>query len=212
MAGEPEGIPMSILRTVFRPLQNEVWERLNRRLDGTLIDRDGTLRDELRIKAGSWTVTLDRHCEHGGRTEVLYTRFRAPYVNSDGFRFAIFHEGIFQNIAKLFGLQDIKSGYGDLDGAFILQANSETTLRALCTSQKFRQLLLSEPEIHLHVRDSGDWFREEFPEGVDELVLEIEGEVEEMKRLERLYDLFCETLHMLCHIGSAYEDDPEVDG
>jgi hypothetical protein len=93
---------------------------------------------------------------------------------------------------------------------FVLQGNDENRLKTLCGNTGFKDLIVSEPGIHLFVRDSGDWFREEFPAGVDELVLEVEGEVKHLERLKRLYALFSNTIHVLCHIGSAYEDDPDL--
>ena len=49
-----------------------------------------------------------------------------------------------------------------------------------------------------------------FPQQTDELCFTALGVIKDVDRLKRLYDLFAETLHTLCHIGSAYEDDPGV--
>ena len=59
--------------------------------------------------------------------------------------------------------------------------------------------------------DSGDWFKEDYPEGVDELCLEVEGQVKSYHRLKQLYVLFAETIHRLCLIGSAYEGSVELE-
>jgi hypothetical protein len=34
--------------------------------------------------------------------------------------------------------------------------------------------------------------------------------IKDIDRLKLLYELFAETLHTLCAMGSAYEDDPGV--
>jgi len=48
----------------------------------------------------------------------------------------------------------------------------------------------------------------EFGEDTDELFMEVVGIVRRPMRLLALYELFAETLNRLCHLGSAYEDDP----
>ncbi len=45
----------------------------------------------------------------------------------------------------------------------------------------------------------------------DELYFQVPGEIEDLGRLEGLFDLFSEVLHRLCHMGAAYQDDPHVD-
>jgi len=156
-------------------------------------------------------ITLDLHGEAGYRSEVLYTRLRAPYVNPDGFRFNIYHETVFSGIAHLFGGQDVTTGFDEFDHMFVVKATDEDKVRRLCAGKKLRELVKTEPHLHLFVRNSGDWFADRFPEGVDELVLEVEGEVTDLDRLKRLYAIFAQTLHRLCRIGSAYEDDPHVE-
>jgi hypothetical protein len=42
------------------------------------------------------------------------------------------------------------------------------------------------------------------------LYLQVAGVVKDVDRLKLLYELFAETLNHLCHIGSAYEDDPKL--
>ncbi len=58
------------------------------------------------------------------------------------------------------------------------------------------------------VRDDEGCFKSRFPEKVDELYFRIPGVVKDIWRLKALYDLFPEVLNYLCHIGSAYENDP----
>jgi hypothetical protein len=45
---------------------------------------------------------------------------------------------------------------------------------------------------------------------VDELKFHTVGIIKDLVRLQQLFELFAATLHRLCHIGSAYEDDPQV--
>jgi len=194
----------------FRGQAGDVWHQLCRKLDGEFVEREGWRQDKVLVHVGRWTVTLDVHSEPGYKHETYYTRFRAAYINPDGFRFNIYHQSVWSGIAGLLGAQDVKTGHPEIDGAFVIKANDEKKIKLLLDNPELRRLLAAEPACHLQVRDSGDWFALQFPEGVDELVLEVEGRVESLERLERLYALFAETLHTLSHIGSAYEQDPNL--
>ena len=55
------------------------------------------------------------------------------------------------------------------------------------------------------------WFGAKFGEGIDELHFQVIGVITDIDRLKLLYELFAEVLNHLCAIGSAYEDDPEVE-
>ena len=52
--------------------------------------------------------------------------------------------------------------------------------------------------------------RQPFP-GVDELYFSVVGVIKDAERLKSLYYLFAEVLNQLCHIGSAYENDPQLE-
>ena len=64
--------------------------------------------------------------------------------------------------------------------------------------------------MHLTVRDDEGWFSKSFPEGVDELYFQVAYIIKDVDQLKSLYELFAVTLNQLCHIDSAYENDPEV--
>ena len=136
--------------------------------------------------------------------------FRAPYVNKDGFRFTIYRKSIFSGLGKLLGMQDVEVGYPEFDEAFIIKGNDEAKLRALFANDHIRQLIEMQPAVYLTVKDDEGWFGPHFPEGVDELCFHVVGVIKDIDRLKSLYYLFAETLNHLCHIGSAYEDDPKL--
>ncbi len=196
---------MSSLREKFADHENELWKRLSDELGGRLTDEKGWRHDKLVACMGSWSVTLDYHSEPGYRSEHIYTRLRAPFVNPDGLRFAISHQDVFANIGKLLGMQDIQVDHEPFDKMFLVQGSDPDKIKALFDDDRLRELTKLEPDIHLQVRDAGSWFKDDFPDGVDELVLELQGEVKDIDRLKRLYELFSRVLNGLCALGSAYE-------
>jgi len=107
-------------------------------------------------------------------------------------------------------MQDIQVGDPQFDRDFIIKGNNPTKLRSLFANPRIRQLIQAQPEIYLTVKDDEGWFGQSFPEGVDELYFQVVGVLKDVPRLKALYELFAETLHYLCHLGSAYEDDPKL--
>ena len=201
---------VTMLNKNFQERAELVWAKLSEEIGGAFLHREegGGRHDKVFARVDNWSVTLDLHSENG--SEVLYTRYRAPYINPDGFRFNIYHADFWDNISRAVGFQDVIIGDEVFDDHFRIMGNDERLVRRLFSNRKLRELLKQEPEAHLFVRDSGDWFAEDFPDGVDELVLEVEGEIADLERLARMYGIFAEALRTLCHIGAAYENDPEI--
>ena len=202
-----------MLNKNFREHEEQVWAKLSEEIGGAFLHRTkGEGRhDKVFAKVDQWSVTLDLHSEPGYRSEVIYTRFRAAYINPDGFRFNIFKADLWDDISRVVGFQDVEVGEADFDDHFRIMGSDEDQLKRLFRHHRLKALLKQEPEAHMFVRDSGVWFQDEFPEGVDELVLEVEGEIADLTRLERMYAILAAALHTLCHVGSAYEDDPELE-
>lgn len=198
---------MGFLREAFGNHKAEVWKQLSEQIGARFIAGGFWHADKVVAKVDAWTVTLDTYCEPVGRTTVTCTRMRAPYVNRDGFRFTIYKMDVFSDLARHAGMQDIPIGDAAFDHDYIIKANDEAKARALFADETLRRIITELPEFHLEVKDDEGWFGEHFPEGVDELSFQVVGVIEDIATLTKLYDLFAETLHQLCRIGSAYEGE-----
>jgi hypothetical protein len=135
---------------------------------------------------------------------------RAPYVNPDGFRFTIYRRGLFSEVAKWFGMQDIEVGDPVFDRDFVIKGTDPLRVRLLLENPRIRELISRQPEIHFSVKNDEGYFGPKFPAGVDELYFNVMGVIKDVPRLKLLYDLFSETLDELCRIGSAYENAPDL--
>jgi hypothetical protein len=155
-------------------------------------------------------LTLDTYAVSTGKSVVVFTRMRAPYVNPDGFRFTIYRKGVFSELAKRLGMQDVSVGDEAFDKDFIIKGTDEGKLRDLFGNARIRELLAKQPEVHFTVKDDEGWFGPNFPDGVDELSYAVPGVIKDAERLKLLYALFGETLDQLCRIGSAYNEAPNV--
>jgi len=198
------------VRKLFGPSREEIWRRLCAEIDGRYVDGGFWRGDKVQATHGEWTVTLDTFVVSTGKTTVVYTRMRAPYVNPAGFRFTVYRRGFFADLGKRFGMQDVEVGHEPFDHDFIIKGTDESRLKQLFANPKIRELVSRQPTIHFTVKDDEGWFGPSFPEGVDELYFQTVGVIKDVERLKLLYELFAETLDHLCHMGSAYQQAPNV--
>lgn len=199
---------MGVLRKLFGPSQQEIWQQLSAEIGARYVEGGFWKGDKVQATHGPWIITLDKYVVSTGKTTVVYTRIRAPYVNPDGFRFTVYRKGLFSEIAKWFGMQDIQVGYPPIDQDFIFKSNQPSKLQGLFSNSRIRELIAMQPEINFSVKDDEGFFGPSFPEGVDELCFLTRGVIKDLERLKLLYELFAETLDQLCRIGSAYETAP----
>ncbi len=197
---------MGILRDIFGPSKADIWQQLADEANGHFVDGGFFGKSKVVFTHGQWSITLDTYTSDN----ATFTRMRAPYVNQDGFRFDIFFENLVSEIGKNLGAQDFQSGDADFDDQFVIKGNSEQKVRAFLASPRLRALIEAQPNIRFEVRDDEGWFGSTFPDGVDELRFTCGDFIYDTDRLKALYELFAVALDQLCHIGSAYEDDPHV--
>jgi hypothetical protein len=202
---------MGAFRNWFGPSKDEVWGQLSREIRADFVEGGFWRGSKVQAAVKEWTVTLDTYTVSTGKSQITYTRMRAPYVNKDGFRFKIYRKGFFSNLAKLLGMEDVDVGYPRFDDDFIIQGNDADKLRLFFADPAIRQLIEIQPAISLEVKDDEGWFGTRFPEGVDELHFQVVGIIKEIDRLKSLYELFARVLDRLCEIGSAYENDPQIE-
>jgi hypothetical protein len=206
---------MGFLRDMFGPSREEIWRQVCSEIDAQYVDGGFWKGDKVQARHGQWTITLDVYAvsHNSGKTHSTthYTRLRAPYVNKDGFRFTIYRKSFFSDIGKWFGMQDVEVGHAEFDEAFIIKGNDEQKLRELFADENIRQLLEMQSAANLTVKDDEGWFASTFPDGVDELHFSTLGVIKDVDRLKSLYYLFAAVLDRLCQIGSAYQNNPNVD-
>jgi len=192
------------------PDKEAVWRQLCQEIGAEFIKGGLWKGAKVQAHVGTWTMTLDTYTISDGHSQTTYTRVRAPYVNPEGFRFTIYRKGVFSNLGKMLGMQDIEIGDPEFDEAFIVKGNNDGRVQTLFTDARLRALIQAQPAIQLEVKDSEGWFGPKFPENVDELHFQVVGVITDMARLKSLFDLFAAVLEELCKIGSAYEQDPGV--
>jgi hypothetical protein len=201
---------MNTLRKFFGPSKAEIWRQLCNETGADYVQGGFWKGDKVQVTHDQWVITLDTYAVSTGKSTMVFTRLRAPYVNPDHFRFTIYRGGLFSEIAKWLGMQDIEVGHKDFDREFIIKGTHEIKLRALFDNARLRELIASQPQIHFTVKDDEGCWGTDFPPDTDQLSFYVCGIIKDVERLKLLFELFAETLDQLCRIGSAYEQAPQV--
>lgn len=201
---------MHRLLSWFGESRAEVWRKLSAELGGSYSASTWRRAARITIVHGHWTITLDTFTVHAGNTHVPYTRFRAPFLNTDAFRMKIYRSSVFSALGKWLGMQDVEVGSLQFDADFVVKTNDERKVRAFCHDQRLRAMLSAQKRITLSVEDHEGWFGPKFPADTDELRVVVGGHLKDIERLRALFELFARALDRLCAIGAAYEKKPEL--
>lgn len=198
---------MDQLQPVFRNNRQEIWDELCEHLDESGKKWDGK---KVTVRHGNFVVSLDVHAELAGYASRVVTRLRAAYINRDGFRFRLRRSNWLSDISVMLGTQDIKVGDEAFDEAFVISSNNEEKAKWLLDDAALRDALRTSQADLVEVRDDEGDFGPAFPVAVDELYLHSRQRLTAYGEIEKLYAVFSELLNRLCHMGSAYEDDPHL--
>ena len=204
-----------LLRELFGTSREDIWRQLAAETGASFVEGGFWKGAKVEASHGEWVITLE-NVAYGKQTA---TRLRAPYVNPDGFRFRVYRKGIFSELGKMLGMQDVEVGQPDFDRDFVIQGTDEGKLRRLFANARIRELIAAQPQIHFTVKEAPgiftrDLFAEVQPENVNALEFltgsVIKDKIKDKERLRLLFDLFAETLDELCRMGSAYKVAPGI--
>lgn len=192
----------------FGPSKKEVWAQMAQEVNGEYIDEGFWRGGRLEVVYKNWVLNLDNYTVHTGKSSVTFTRMRAPFINKDGLSFRIYYRGIFSDIGKLFGMQDIEIGIEEFDKIFIVQGNNEDRIVRLFSSFKIREMLSRQQALMLQVVNEKGRFKPKSPEGKSALSFEVVGVIKDVERLKNLVELFKCVLDELELLGTAASGTP----
>lgn len=188
--------------------RTQVWQKLAAELGGRFSAGTWSRGTRVDVEHGAWTITLDTFVVMAGRVPIPFTRWRAPFRNQASWRLKIYRSGLFSEIGKFLGMQDVEVGSVQFDRDFVIKTNDERLARAFCADAAVRDGLSAHGQITLGVEDHEGWFTS-FPPDTDELRLVVPGHLADLEQLRRLFDLFADALDRLFAIGAASEQRPD---
>lgn len=196
---------------LFGKSRKEAWQKVAEEMGFQLVEGGFFKTDKIIGKLYDWTITLDTYTVSTGKSSTTYTRIRTPYRYKDDFRFKIYRKGIFSNLGKLLGTQDVEVGVPSLDENFIIQGNHEDKMKTLFTYESIRKIIEGQDRIRLEVKEDDGFMGTKFPEGVKQLYFQDHGVIKEEKRLVALLYLFGEVLKKMHELDSIENIDPQVE-
>ena len=182
---------------VFRGYRDEVWTALQRAMN------EGGAWDgrAVRVHHPPFVVTIDINAQLAGYASEVETRLRAAFPNPRTIRFRMVRQAWKSRLAQHLGLHDVEVGDAAFDAAFWIRAHDAEAVRRLLSDPELRDGLVRSPAWVVEVRDDDGWFGQEFPAGVDMLLLEAPGRVADPEAIGTMYDAMARLLD-----GLARED------
>ena len=191
---------MGVLMKLFSPTSVEVWRQLSDEIGAKYHEGDFWNRTRIELTRDDWTIILDTYFSAADKHE--YTRLQAIFHNPDDFRFTVYRHGLFSDIAKWFGMQDVEVGHEKFDRDFIIQGTDESKLKMLFSNAKLRELVAAQPNIYFALQPESEKSNTAKPGDLDKLCFTAVGVIKDLDQLRQLFDLLTETLDQLSKIVS----------
>jgi len=195
---------------LFGTSRKEVWKQLSKEMNANYIEGSFFKGPRIEYKHNNWTIYLDTYTVSTGKSSITYTRMRAPFINQNKFLFKVYRKGVFSNIGKALGMQDIEIGYDYFDNGYIIKGNDEILLRRLFQNHNIRNLIEKQSRIVLEIKDNEGSFGPKFNDNESELYFVVIGVIKDKERLKNLFELFKKVINELEIIGITVNQTPEA--
>ncbi len=176
-------------RRIAGTTSNEVWDHIN----ADFTSGESIHNYHVVIGLDNQEIELDIMSSPGGSAEGGYdtTRLTAHLTGHRGFHFAIHPEDFLYKIGKLFGMEDITTGYPEFDKNVMVKTNDPQKFKSIFSGEDVRQgfQTLSGYSFKIVPHDE--------MEG-DHLELYIQRGITNARELEPIFSAFC-------HVATSLE-------
>jgi len=195
---------------IFGISRKEVWKQLSEEINANYIEGSFFKGPRIEYKHNNWIIYLDTYTVSTGKSSTTYTRMRVPFINQKKFLFKVYRKGVFSNLGKALGMQDIEIGYDYFDNDYIIKGNDEILLRRLFQNHNIRNLIEKQSRILLEIKDNEGRFGPKFNDNESELYFVVIGVIKDKERIKNLFELFVKIVDELETIGITVNQTPEV--
>jgi hypothetical protein len=137
---------MTILKGIYKFILGKdyapVWQQFAKEKGGTYLPISN---DRVQFPYMDFTITFDAYTHYvvvgGSSYEYEYTRGQVEFFCPDNFKLLITQQGLIDNVAKLFGMQDIQIGNKQFDKKFIVKSNDEAKTLLLLSNNSITKSL-----------------------------------------------------------------------
>jgi len=198
---------MGILREAYKSFfgkeDDSVWRQFAEEKKGKyapVSDHRVLLKHkEITIAFGAYThYTVVGHASN----PADYTRGFVEFSSKDDFTFCLRHQGFFENVGKLFGMQDIEIGDSSFDKQFIIKSNDEMRTSLFLSNSIVQDSLQKLRTIRFEITNEEGLWGEKPTDGNYMLYFVSQGKITKIDELNNLHQLFVETIDMLIKTNS----------
>lgn len=192
---------------MFVASKEDAWRRLSAEIGAEYIEGGFFKTSKVSLNYKQWKITLDTYTVSTGKSSVTYTRITAPFNNKTKLHFRIYRKGLFSDIGKFLGMQDIKIGDAAFDEAFIIQGNNEKIIKDILMNEDINYLFKRQKRVDIAIHKDRGLFSEKTPEGYDEIYFRVPGVIKDLQALKELFILFTKLLDIIANMN---EDEQVV--
>ena len=180
---------MEDVKVISGSTEQEIWNVV----EADLTAEEDLLSYDVVIEQGDQQIELFIDIDLGGGFESgsQLTQLTAPLSVTDDFKFAIHHEGFLDTIGKFFGMEDLETGYPELDNHVVIKTNVPEKVRVLFADETVRNVFMALDDfdfgIHTHTPEGSSTEQTYLEFNVNEAITEPSA-------LRHIYHAFYEVL------------------
>lgn len=179
-----------------------VWSEFSKETNGTFKEGYSWNSDSSEIEYKNWKIVFDNFTLWSGEHSAQMTRVVVAITLKDNFKFEIYREGFVRKIEKLFEAQDIETGHPDFDKTYTIKSNNEFKVKKLLNNKDIRNLIESQKDVNLQISNQKGIWEQILPLNEFELSYFTDGEIQDLKVLGSLLQLFKVLLDELFQMNS----------
>ena len=184
-----------------------VWMDLADEMQGEFTDGTYVVSARLPLATRPWVAYMKMHSNPIGKSIAETTVIAIPYIPQHEFKLAIHNSSPIEEVAKIFGLQDIVIGEATFDKEFIVQGSNEQLLKELFADAPLRAAYLGQKSVNISIVDhQHKLFGITPPRGVNVLTFAEKGAINSFERLTSVLELMTRTIERLAHVEVASRD------
>jgi hypothetical protein len=198
---------MTIIKDIYKSIfckdYAPVWRQFAQEKGGTYLPIGN---DRVQFPHKDFTITFDAYIHYvvvgGSSYEYEYTRGQVEFFCPDNFKLLITQQGLIDNVAKLFGMQDIQIGDKQFDKNFVIKSNDEPKTLLLLSNSSITKSLQDLKPVRFDITD-GEGLWDEKPEaGNFMLYFVLKDKIKHIDQLNKMYSLFSDTIDTLIKLNS----------
>jgi hypothetical protein len=187
-------------------IKENFWQQFAIEANGKFSEGEYGRSDKAELIKDGWSIFFDHYLltENGNNASQMFTRILIPFISNNNFKFEIYRTELFDTVLKLFGVQDITTGYEDFDKEFIVKSNNEHKIKSLLRDPEVRKSIQLLKKVNIQISVQHGIWEERLPKNEYELCIYIEEQISETEKLKNLGNL----LHQI--IGKLFEINPHI--